>query len=130
MNPRVTVIIPTRNRAQLLKVAVGSVLAQRGVDLEIVVVDEGSTDETPSLLGRIEGGHVRVIRHDSPRGVAAARNAGIAAANAPWLAFLDDDDFWCPDKLQLQLEALAAEPGAAWCCVGSLVVGTGGVVHA
>lgn len=117
--PEVSVVIPTKDRSRRVRHTVASVLAQRGVDLEVVVVDDGSADDTSAVLGGVEG--VRVVRHDTPRGVAAARNAGIAAATGDWVAFLDDDDLWAPDKLRRQLDA-AARAGADWVYASALTV--------
>ncbi|MEX2100211.1 MAG: glycosyltransferase, partial [Acidimicrobiia bacterium] len=96
----------------------GAVLAQQGVELaEVVVVDEGSSDGTAELLASIADPRLRVVRHDSPVGLAGARNAGLSCVRAPWVAFCDDDDLWAPDKLASQLEAVGAVPGARWSCV-------------
>ena len=113
----VSVIIPTRNRRALLATTLRSVLRQRDVDLEVIVVDDASIDDTGALLAALADPRVRVIRHDSCQGVSAARNHGIAEAKAEWIAFLDDDDLWAPDKLALQLGA-ARESGADWVYVG------------
>src|SRR5437867_300620 len=117
----VSVVIPTRNRQRLLRRALGSVLAQRQVDIEVLVVDEASEDGTADFVRAIADPRVVLVRHDAPRGVAAARNAGLARARAPWVAFLDDDDVWAPTKLALQLAAAPAV-GASWVCVGAVVV--------
>ncbi len=109
MTPEVSVIIPSHDRAAFLPIAVDSVLSQKGVDLECIVVDDGSTDHTPSLLASY-GGRIRAIRLERNRGPAAARNAGIRAARAEWLAFLDSDDHFLPGKLARQLRALRAQP--------------------
>ncbi len=101
-------LIPTRDRAELLQRALATALAQRDVSLEVVVIDDGSVDGTASWLGALDEPRVRVIRHDLARGVARARNAGIASARGTWLAFLDDDDVWSPEKLRLQLETAGA----------------------
>jgi glycosyltransferase involved in cell wall biosynthesis len=118
----VTVVIPTRDRWALLAGTLASVLAQRDVAIEVVVVDDGSREARDAAA--IAGGdpRVRVLRHATPEGVAAARNAGLAAARARWVAFTDDDDLWAPDKLAAQLEAMARVPGARWSCVGALHV--------
>jgi glycosyltransferase involved in cell wall biosynthesis len=106
--PQVTVVVPTRDRWDLLqRRALRSALAQEDVRLEVVVVDDGSVEPAPSSLQR--DGRVRVVRHETSRGVAAARNTGIREARAPWTAFLDDDDLWAPPKLSEQLNQLAAE---------------------
>jgi glycosyltransferase involved in cell wall biosynthesis len=83
-------------------------LAQEGVDLEVVVVDDGSTDNPPAELRSAQDPRLRVLRNETSRGVAAARNRGIRAARSAWIAFLDDDDLWSPQKLRLQLERAAA----------------------
>lgn len=103
----VSVVIPTRNRWQLLSQrALRAALLQQGVEHEVIVVDDGSTDETPERLRAVDDPRVRVLRHDAPGRVARARNTGITAARGEWIAFLDDDDSWSPHKLRLQLAAV------------------------
>ena len=108
--PRVSVIIPTYNRAAAVQEAVASVLAQTCRDFELLVVDDGSTDGTAAALARC-GGEIRVLRSPRRQGVSAARNAGIAAARGEWLAFLDSDDLWLPEKLARQMAFMSAHPG-------------------
>jgi glycosyltransferase involved in cell wall biosynthesis len=115
-----TAVIPTRNRAGMLARTLACVFAQRDVDVEVVVVDEGSTDATPGLLASL-GDRVHVVRHDEPKGLPAARNAGLAVAHGKWVGFCDDDDLWAPDKLAAQLDAAVAA-GASWCAAGSVNV--------
>jgi glycosyltransferase involved in cell wall biosynthesis len=103
---RVSVIIPTFNGAATLHEAISSIRAQN-VSHEIIVVDDGSTDATP----RLDLGEVIRIRQDN-RGPAAARNAGLTRATSPFVAFLDDDDLWLPEKLRLQVGTLEAHPEA------------------
>lgn len=124
MSERVTVVIPTRNRCRLLQQTLESVLAQDGadVDVDVVVVDEGSTDETPQMLRRLAHHRVTVLRHEQAKGVAAARNAGIAAAMGNWVAFVDDDDIWAPAKLGAQLAAARQTPGTGWVSAGAVRV--------
>jgi hypothetical protein len=119
--PLASVVIPTRDRARLLPAALGSALAQRDVDVEVIVVDDGSADATPALLASLGDQRVRVVRTGRPGGVAAARNLGLAAARGDWVAFLDDDDLWAPLKLARQLDALE-RTGSAWSCCGAVVV--------
>ncbi len=107
-DPEVTVVIPTRSRWRLLSDAIRCALEQVDVSLGLVVVDDGSLDETPERLAAAEDERIRVLRHEQSRGVAAARNHGIAEARGEWVAFLDDDDLWAPDKLRQQLDAAAA----------------------
>jgi glycosyltransferase involved in cell wall biosynthesis len=102
LEPAVSVIIPTYNRGWSLAQAVDSVLAQDFSEFELVVIDDGSDDDTSHLLERY-GAAIRVLRQ-SNQGVSAARNAGIAAAQAGLIAFLDSDDFWLPGKLGRQVE--------------------------
>ena len=101
MVPLVSVIIPTYNRADLVQEALASVKAQTFRDFEIVVVDDGGTDGTCEVLSAWR--ETRVLRHPGRRGVSAARNTGITAARGQWLAFLDSDDLWLPDKLARQI---------------------------
>ena len=108
--PRVSVIIPTYNRAALVQDAAASVLAQTFRDFELLVVDDGSTDGTPEALAAFAG-EIKVLRHPQRRGVSAARNTGIAAAQGEMLAFLDSDDLWLPEKLARQMAFMAALPG-------------------
>jgi glycosyltransferase involved in cell wall biosynthesis len=102
--PRVSVIIPSFNRAHCIAGSVDSVLAQSFQDLEVIVVDDGSTDDTQEVLARF-GNRIRVVRQKNG-GVAAARNAGIRVARGSWIAFQDSDDTWRPEKLQTQIEFL------------------------
>jgi glycosyltransferase involved in cell wall biosynthesis len=118
---RVSVVIPTHNRRALLARTLASVLAQDGVEVAAVVVDEASTDGTADYLASL-GERVAVVRHDEPRGVAAARNAGLERVEEEWVAFVDDDDVWAPSKLAAQLDVLAAQPDAEWSCAGAVVV--------
>jgi glycosyltransferase involved in cell wall biosynthesis len=106
--PAVTVVMPTRDRGWVLPRAVRSVLGQVAGDLELVVVDDGSVDGTAALLDRIDDPRLVRVRTDGV-GSAAARNAGVAAGSAPLLAFLDDDNTWSPDFL----EVMRAERGDA-----------------
>jgi glycosyltransferase involved in cell wall biosynthesis len=111
--PRVTVIIPTYNRAWCLREAVDSVLAQDFRDFELIVVDDGSTDDTPQLLQEY-GEAIRVFRQEN-RGVSAARNAGIAVSRGALIAFLDSDDLWLQGKLARQVEFFKAHADALIC---------------
>lgn len=101
LKPRVSVVIPTYNRQKLLLDAIDSVLAQKYKDFEVIVVDDGSTDDTEERL-RSYLGRVRYIKQKN-QGVAAARNAGIRHAKGEYLCFLDSDDIWLPEKLSTQI---------------------------
>jgi glycosyltransferase involved in cell wall biosynthesis len=115
----VSVIVPTRNRSALLALTLRSVLRQQDIDLEVVVVDEASTDDTQSVIAGLGDARVRVLQHEVPHGVSTARNRGAAAAVGEWLGFVDDDDLWAPDKLAQQLRA-AATTGRDWAYTGSV----------
>lgn len=119
----VTVIVPTHNRRRILPQAVHSILRQQGVSIELIAVDDGSTDETGAWLDRLAAGdaRVRVVHHAQPRFISGARNAGIAQAAGRWVAFCDDDDLWAPDKLATQLAAMRAS-SARWACTGIVAV--------
>ncbi|HET9811661.1 MAG TPA: glycosyltransferase [Sphingomicrobium sp.] len=112
--PLVTVVIPTWNRLELLQEAIASVVAQTCPNWELIVVDDGSTDGTPAHLRAISDPRIRAIAVDRLGKVGHLRNIGAAAGTAGWIAFLDSDDLWMPDKLEIQLEALEAS-GADWC---------------
>jgi glycosyltransferase involved in cell wall biosynthesis len=123
----VTVVVPTRNRSALLAMTLRSVLRQRDVELEVIVVDEGSSDGTAAMLSRLADARVRVLRNEVPSGVSTARNRGAAAAVGEWLAFVDDDDLWAPDKLAQQLRA-AASTSRDWVYTGSVSISEEGHV--
>jgi glycosyltransferase involved in cell wall biosynthesis len=122
MPPDVTVIIPTRNRWKLLRRTLGGVLRQEGISLEVIVVDDCSTDETALELARLTDPRVRVFRNAERRGVAAARNLALDAASGTWTAFLDDDDLWAPSKLHAVLDAARRTSGARWAYSAAAVV--------
>jgi len=108
--PLVSVIIPTYNRAWVLREAIDSVLAQEFKDFELIVVDDGSTDNTGEILGSYEQ-DILVVRQPN-KGVSAARNRGIAAAAGRLIAFLDSDDLWLPRKLSSQVGFFNSNPAA------------------
>jgi glycosyltransferase involved in cell wall biosynthesis len=118
--PLVSVIMPTRNRAELLKRSIASIRAQTFGDFELIVVNDGSSDHTRQVLDELgrEEPRLRAIHNQQGGGAAAARNAGIAAARGEFLAFQDDDDFWLVEKLELQVAALRQAPQAQWCLCG------------
>lgn len=109
--PLVSVVLPTKNRAHTLREAVQSVLMQAYPRMELIVVDDGSTDGTPGILQSLDDGRLRILSLRTSRGSSGARNAGIGAARGEWIAFQDSDDVWKPDKLQRQVECAAAHPG-------------------
>jgi glycosyltransferase involved in cell wall biosynthesis len=120
-SPLVTVVIPTRNRRVILATTLASVRAQSVGDIEVVVVDEGSTDGTAEAVEALADPRIRVVRNPQPTGVAAARNRGMREGHGSWVALLDDDDLWGPAKLHAQLEA-ARVADAAWAYTGAVAV--------
>ncbi len=102
MSPKISVIIPTYNRAQVLSRALASVMKQSFDGYELIVVDDGSTDNTQEILGTLRKISKFQVLQTENRGVSAARNIGVECAQAPWIAFLDSDDEWFPNKLEKQ----------------------------
>jgi len=103
-NPTVSVIIPTYNRAHLVGRSIQSVINQTYQDFEIIVVDDGSTDNTEDIIKEFQKKDKRIkhIKHNKNKGGSAARNTGIRAARGEYIAFLDSDDEWMPTKLEKQ----------------------------
>ncbi|CAB50071.1 glycosyltransferase family 2 protein [Pyrococcus abyssi] len=115
--PIVSVIIPTYNRANLLRRAIASVLNQKFKDFELIVVDDASTDNTPEVVESIEDGRIRYIRLKKNSGGPIARNIGIKKAKGRFIALLDDDDEWLPHRLEVQVrkfENLGKEFGVVY----------------
>ena len=111
MNPLVSVIIPVYNGARHLRAALESVFAQTYPSFEVILVDDGSVDDSSIIAQSFP--EVRYI-HQTNQGVAAARNRGIEVARGEFLAFLDQDDLWTPDKLRLQIEYLLSHPDVGY----------------
>jgi glycosyltransferase involved in cell wall biosynthesis len=107
---QVSVIIPTYNRAQFLAGAVQSVLTQSFKDLEIIVVDDGGSDAAEAVVKGFPDAPIRYLRHARRQGGAAARNTGIQESSGEYVAFLDDDDEWYPEKLARQMHTILASP--------------------
>lgn len=107
-SPHVSVILPVYNRRGQLQQALDSVLAQSFQDLEIIIVDDGSTAAERIGPDVSADPRVRVLHHEKNRGASAARNTGVAQARGEWLSFIDSDDLWFPEKLERQLEAAKA----------------------
>jgi len=121
--PLVSVIIPTFNRAWAVGRAIDSVLEQDYRPFELIVVDDGSTDQTAEILARY-GDQLTVVCREN-RGVSAARNAGVARAQGDLIAFLDSDDFWRPQKLTVQVDFFTSRPDALICQTGEIWVRNG-----
>jgi glycosyltransferase involved in cell wall biosynthesis len=119
--PLISVVIPTYNRAQRVQVALASVLAQTYREIEVIIVDDGSTDDTREAIARAisrSNDGARRIRYfyQANQGPSLARNRGIAEARGKWIAFLDSDDDWLPEKLELQMRALQGLGGQCEAC--------------
>ena len=127
MSPTVSVVIPTYNRWPLLGDAIDSVLSQTFADFELIVIDDGSTDETPRHLARY-GSSLRVISQRN-RGVSTARNRGVSVARAPYIAFLDSDDLWLRSKLQEQISFMLADPALGICQTDEMWIRNGSRVN-
>jgi glycosyltransferase involved in cell wall biosynthesis len=119
--PEVSVIIPTHNRCERLRLTLRSALAQDDVIFEVIVVDDGSSDGTTRMVEALGDARVRLARNEVPQGESGARNRGIEEARGTWIAFLDDDDLWAPHKLALQLDALGAT-GRSWAYGGEVAI--------
>lgn len=111
-SPLLSVVIPSWNRAHIVCEAIESALSQRTGRVEVIVVDDGSTDNTGSVLAQRFGSQVRLLRLPRRRGPGAARNAGIRLASGELLAFLDSDDLWLPGKLDAELDVFERYPDA------------------
>ena len=111
---RVSVVIPTFNRAKFLPEAIRSALLQTHRDLDVIVVDDGSTDDTREVVGRLGDERIDYVRIDRCRSPARARNVGVSRATGEFIAFLDSDDVWLPEKIERQIEALRASPECRW----------------
>lgn len=128
--PCVSVIIPTYNRGWILKEAVESVLAQDFQNFELIIVDDGSTDNTQDVLDAYINacdacGSKIILFKQKNRGVSAARNKGIASASGRYIAFLDSDDLWLPEKLSTQVDFFKENRDALICQTGEIWIRNG-----
>jgi len=114
--PTVSVIIPAYNRAKSIAAAVTSVSDQTFEDLEIIVVDDGSTDETRKVVESLTDSRVRYVAHDENKGANAARNTGVRLARGRYVAFQDSDDRWYPEKLARQMAACTSSAATVCFC--------------
>lgn len=120
----VSVVVPTRNRSRLLATTLRSILWQRDVELEVIIVDDASTDDTAEVIAAFADSRVTHVVHPTASGPSAARNRGWQRAHGAWVGFVDDDDVWAPDKVSRQLAA-AETTGRHWAYVGAVNVGAG-----
>lgn len=122
MSHDVSVVIPTKNRRELLALTLRTVVEQKDVDLEVIVVDDGSegTAAAEVVTARADP-RVRLLRNPTSQGVSGARNRGLSAASGRWVAFCDDDDLWAPDKLLMQVRE-AQRSGRSWVYAGAVKI--------
>ncbi|MBI2645459.1 MAG: glycosyltransferase [Deltaproteobacteria bacterium] len=116
LNDLVSVIIPTFNHAQYITKAIDSILKQNYENIEIIIVDDASTDNTSQLIQSLPNPRLRYIKHEANQGISHARNTGLSHANGNFIAFLDSDDWWLPHKLHKQVTIAEEYPEADFIC--------------
>jgi glycosyltransferase involved in cell wall biosynthesis len=109
MHPLVTVVIPTYNRLALVQQAVASVVAQTYTNWELIVADDGSDDGSAETLATIKDSRIKILALSRSGNIAVTRNAGARAGQGPWLSFLDSDDLWVPERLEIQVTKIMQE---------------------
>ncbi len=115
-NPLVSVVMPCFNREATVLEAVESVLTQDYNPIELIAVDDRSTDSTVAILESVNDPRLRILHNSGPRGPSQARNCGIRSTTAPWIAFQDSDDIWLPGKLKRQMDCLQGSSFVAAYC--------------
>lgn len=126
INPKVSVVIPTYNRGKYLGDAVRSVLAQSFIDFEVIVIDDGSTDDTDAVIKEIHDNRL-IYERQANRGRSNARNHALRIARGAYITFLDSDDLYLPDKLQLQVSYLDNHPSVGMIYTSALCINDLGV---
>jgi len=126
--PLVSVVIPTRNRIDLLVRSIHSVINQTFTDWEIIVVDDASTDATESIMSEKKSNQIHYFRLNQKSGGAVARNFGINNSNGELVAFLDDDDEWMPEKLQKQIDCMTQDKQLGICYTGRETIRKGNLI--
>ena len=116
IHPRVSVIVPTFNRAHLVAETIDSILSQTFKDFELIVVDNNSTDNTEQVIKSYTDDRIRYFKHPNNGIIAVNRNYGIGKAKGEYIAFCDDDDLWMPNKLEKQIAELERDDGAGLVC--------------
>ena len=127
MKPVVSVIMPTYNRADYLKKSFQSVLDQTFSDFEIIVMNNYSTDDTLDVINSFNDKRIKVINFKNEGIIAKSRNQGIMQSSGKYIAFLDDDDLWCPDKLELQVKYLESHPEFDLVYSNALIIDENGI---
>ena len=121
--PLVSVIIPAYNRAHLIEQAIKSVLKQTYSNIELIIVDDASTDDTETVIKNIDNAGIKYIKQEQNKGAAAARNRGIRESNGEFISFLDSDDTYQPEKIEKQVKAILSAPekaGAVYCGINKI----------
>jgi glycosyltransferase involved in cell wall biosynthesis len=126
--PVVSVVVPTYNRLEWLPAAITSIQDQTFRDWELILIDDGSTDETERWARDLNEPRLRYVRREHDGRIAAVRNLGVRGARGDWIAFLDSDDRWMPDKLARQLARLQEAIDARWCYAKYQMITTNGAV--
>lgn len=129
MSDSVSIVIPTYNRSELLKKAVKSLQVQTCQNIEIIIVDDCSSDDTAEVVKNMKDVRIRYIKHETNKGGSEARNTGLKQANGKFIGFLDSDDQWLPDKLEKQLNAFKENPSAGVVYTGVKVVNENRVIE-
>ncbi|MBP1887303.1 glycosyltransferase family 2 protein [Sinorhizobium mexicanum] len=122
MANKISIILPTYNRSSTLSAAINSVITQSYKDIELIVVDDGSTEDIEEVVRGIGDDRIRYVRRDLNGGAAAARNTGLRHANGDYIAFQDSDDIWLPGKLEKQLALLCSLPAYVGAVTGAKIV--------
>jgi glycosyltransferase involved in cell wall biosynthesis len=128
VTPMVSVVVPTYNRANLLRATVESILQQTYTDFELIIVDNMSRDGTENYVANLRDQRVRYFRNDNGGVIAINRNFGIRKAKGTYVALCDDDDLWYPEKLEKQVRAMASDLSAGLCYSNALSFNTNGTV--
>lgn len=129
--PYFSIVIPLYNKQEYVKATLLSVIYQSFREFEVIVIDDGSTDASTKIVESLDDSRIRLIRQDNG-GPSTARNRGIKEAKGKYIAFLDADDEWLPDKLEMQRDLLSANPELAWVCSAYRAIGrhrTKDVIH-
>lgn len=126
--PTVSIVLPTYDRLPLLREAIASVIGQTFDDWELLVADDGSTDGTREYLEGINDPRLRPLWLEHRGDLTSARSAGLKLVRGEWVAFLDSDDLWLPEKLELQLRRVAAQPTCRWSYTGYSLIDTEGAL--
>lgn len=129
-SPRISILLPTYNRASLIMETIQSVRDQTFPDWELVVINDQSTDNTEMLIQSLEDPRIRVVNTVHRLGITGSRNEGLSRALGTWIAFIDSDDLWHPQKLERQWEALQQHPDAGFCLTGGYNFRISGVPEA